>query len=49
MWFFRRECDREWLARVEQMSLPDNVVDGLRPQPLGERRRRVLDGEKISH
>jgi hypothetical protein len=30
------------------MALADDFVDRLRPQPLGEWRRRIDDGEQIS-
>ena len=48
----RRERDGQRLAGRQQMPLPDDVVDRLRPQPLGERRQRSRirsGGEKIGH
>ena len=44
----RREGDGERLARIEQMPLADDLVDALRPQALGQRRRRIRDREKVS-
>jgi hypothetical protein len=35
----RGESDRERLAGTQQMALPHDVFDRLRPQPLGQRHR----------
>ena len=48
MRLLRREGNRERLAGVEQVPLADDFVDRLRPQALGERRRRIGDREQIS-
>src|SRR5471030_1320425 len=34
----KNKNDAQGLARTEQVALADDLVDGLRPQPLGERR-----------
>ena len=45
----RRERDRERLAGREQMPLADHLVDGRRPQAIGERCGRIGGGEEIGH
>ena len=42
------ERDRQRLARTQQMTLSDDLVDRLRAQPLGERYRSdVRGGEQV--
>src|SRR6185436_16041934 len=43
----RLEGEAQRLARPEQVALPDYLVDRLRSQPLGERRRRLYLEEVI--
>ena len=44
----RCECDSQRLAGPQQVALADDLLDSLRSQPLGKRRRGIGDRKQIS-